>query len=130
MARSRAICPIGMLAVVAAVWFSPPGVWLIPLAAAFRLALHGAADTRVRTGPQHVGFAVGSAAEHRRPAVIVVIGVDAHKKPHTHVALDGNGRKLAQKTVEATDAGHAKALARKSGNGRRIRAIHPAVIAR
>ena len=40
----------------------------------------------------------------------VVIGVDAHKKTHTLVALDGNGRKLAEKTVEATDAGHAKAL--------------------
>jgi transposase len=40
----------------------------------------------------------------------VVIGVDAHKKTHTLVAVDGNGRKLAEKTVEATDAGHAKAL--------------------
>ena len=38
----------------------------------------------------------------------VVIGVDAHKKTHTLVALDGNGRKLAEKTVEATDAGHAR----------------------
>jgi transposase len=42
--------------------------------------------------------------------VVVVIGVDAHKKTHTLVALDGNGRNLAEKTVEATDAGHAKAL--------------------
>ena len=42
--------------------------------------------------------------------MVVVIGVDAHKKTHTLVALDGNGRKLAEKTVEATDAGHAKAL--------------------
>ena len=40
----------------------------------------------------------------------VVIGVDAHKKTHTLVALDGNGRKLADKTVEATDAGHTTAL--------------------
>ena len=40
----------------------------------------------------------------------VVIGVDAHKKTHTLVALDGNGRKLAEKTVEATDAGHTTAL--------------------
>jgi hypothetical protein len=37
--------------------------------------------------------------------VVVVIGVDAHKKTHALVALDGNGRKLADKTVEATDAG-------------------------
>jgi transposase len=42
--------------------------------------------------------------------VVVVIGVDAHKKSHTLVAVDANGRKLAEKTVEATDAGHAKAL--------------------
>ena len=42
--------------------------------------------------------------------MVVVIGVDAHKKTHTLVALDGNGRKLADKTVEATDAGHATAL--------------------
>jgi transposase len=54
--------------------------------------------------------AARSAAGHRGLAVVVVIGVDAHKKTHTLVALDGNGRKLAEKTVEATDAGHAKAL--------------------
>jgi hypothetical protein len=54
--------------------------------------------------------ATWSAADDRRLAVVVVIGVDAHKKTHTLVALDGNGRKLAEKTVEATDAGHAKAL--------------------
>jgi hypothetical protein len=40
------VCPIRMLAVVAAVWFSPPGVWLIPLAAARWQARHAAADTR------------------------------------------------------------------------------------
>ena len=51
-----------------------------------------------------------SAADDGRPAVVVVIGVDAHKKTHTLVAVDGNGRKLGEKTVEATDAGHAKAL--------------------
>jgi transposase len=37
-------------------------------------------------------------------SVRVVIGVDAHKKTHTLVALDGNGLKLAEKTVDATDA--------------------------
>ncbi len=45
-ARSRVVCLIRMLAVVAAVWFSPPGVWLIPLAAARWQAPHAAADTR------------------------------------------------------------------------------------
>jgi hypothetical protein len=46
VARFQAVCALRMLAVVAAVWFSPLGVWLIPLAAAFGLAPHGAADTR------------------------------------------------------------------------------------
>lgn len=40
----------------------------------------------------------------------VVIGVDSHKKSHTLVGLDRIGQKLAEKSVEATDAGHAKAL--------------------
>jgi transposase len=54
--------------------------------------------------------AIWSTSDDRRLAVIVVIGVDAHKKTHTLVAVDGNGRKLGEKTVETTDAGHAKAL--------------------
>ena len=37
---------------------------------------------------------------------MVVIGVDSHKRTHTAVATDGNGRKLAEKTVAATSAGH------------------------
>ena len=45
-----------------------------------------------------------------RRSTTIVIGVDAHKKTHTLVALDGNGKKLAEKSVEATDSGHAKAL--------------------
>lgn len=37
---------------------------------------------------------------------MVVIGVDSHKRTHTVVATDGTGRKLAEKTVIATPAGH------------------------
>jgi transposase len=32
----------------------------------------------------------------------VVVGVDAHKKSHTLVAVDAMGRKLAQKTIATT----------------------------
>ena len=37
---------------------------------------------------------------------MIVIGVDSHKRTHTAVAADENGRKLAEKTVVATSAGH------------------------
>lgn len=39
-----------------------------------------------------------------------VIGVDAHKRNHTFVAVDHVGRKLATKTVDATAAGHQAAI--------------------
>jgi transposase len=41
---------------------------------------------------------------------MIVIGVDAHKRTHTMVAVDASGRKLSEKTVEATTAGHLAAL--------------------
>ena len=37
---------------------------------------------------------------------MIIIGVDLHKRTHTVVAADGTGRKLAEKTVVATSAGH------------------------
>jgi transposase len=37
---------------------------------------------------------------------MIVIRVDSHKRTHTVVAADGTGRKLAEKTVAATSAGH------------------------
>jgi transposase len=37
---------------------------------------------------------------------MVVIGVDSHKHTHTAVATDGTGRRLAERTVVATSAGH------------------------
>ena len=40
----------------------------------------------------------------------VVIGVDAHKRSHTLVAVDEVGRKLGERTVPATGEGHLQAL--------------------
>jgi len=37
---------------------------------------------------------------------MIVIGIDSHKRTHTAVAVDGTGRKLAEKTVVAVSAGH------------------------
>jgi len=41
---------------------------------------------------------------------VTVIGVDAHKRTHTMVAVDVGGRKLGTKTVPATSEGHFAAL--------------------
>lgn len=41
---------------------------------------------------------------------MVTLGVDAHKRTHTFVAVDGNGRELGQRTLAATTAGHLEAL--------------------
>lgn len=40
----------------------------------------------------------------------ITIGVDAHKKTHTMVALDAVGRRLAEKTVPTTTEGHLAAV--------------------
>jgi transposase len=37
---------------------------------------------------------------------MVVLGADLHKRSHTVVVIDATGRKLAERTVSATDAGH------------------------
>lgn len=37
---------------------------------------------------------------------MIVIGVDSHKRTHTAVAADGNGRKLGEVTLGTTSAGH------------------------
>jgi transposase len=37
---------------------------------------------------------------------MIVIGIDSHKRTHTAVAVDGNGRRLAETTVAATGDGH------------------------
>jgi transposase len=41
---------------------------------------------------------------------MVVVGVDAHKRIHTLVAVDQVGRKLAERTVAATSDGHLQAV--------------------
>ena len=41
---------------------------------------------------------------------MVTIGVDPHKSSHTFVAVDGNGRKLAEKTCSAKAEGDLEAL--------------------
>jgi transposase len=42
--------------------------------------------------------------------MVMVLGVDVHKGSHTVVAVDEAGRKLGEKTVRATDAGHRQVL--------------------
>ena len=41
---------------------------------------------------------------------MVTLGVDAHKRSHTIVAADQQGRQVGQVTVKATSAGHLRAL--------------------
>lgn len=41
---------------------------------------------------------------------MVTLGVDAHKRTHTVVAVDANGTSLGQRTVAATSSGHLEAL--------------------
>jgi transposase len=41
---------------------------------------------------------------------MVTIGADLHKRSHTLVAVDDNGRKLAERTAPATTAGHLELL--------------------
>ena len=41
---------------------------------------------------------------------MVVVGADVHKRTHTFVAVDEVGRKLGEKSVEATTAGHHQGL--------------------
>ncbi|WP_255597870.1 IS110 family transposase [Micromonospora sp. RL09-050-HVF-A] len=41
---------------------------------------------------------------------MTVIGIDAHKRTHTLVAVDDLGRRLGERTVAATDEGHLRAV--------------------
>jgi transposase len=41
---------------------------------------------------------------------MVIVGVDAHKRTHTFVAVDGVGRKVAERTLPATEDGHLEAI--------------------
>jgi transposase len=56
---------------------------------------------------------------------MMVVGIDPHKQSHTAVAVDGLGRKQAQKTVRARRAGHLQlvAWARQAAPGGRLWAV-------
>lgn len=41
---------------------------------------------------------------------MITIGVDAHKRTHTMVAIDGTGATIGEVTVSAVPTGHAQAL--------------------
>jgi hypothetical protein len=41
---------------------------------------------------------------------MIIVGVDAHKRTHTCVAVDSRGQRLGEKTVPATGVGNASAL--------------------
>ena len=41
---------------------------------------------------------------------MVIVGVDAHKRTHTLVAVDEVGRKHGERTVSATRDGHLEAI--------------------
>jgi transposase len=41
---------------------------------------------------------------------MMILGIDAHKRTHTVVAVDQQGKKVGQKTVTATSAGHLELL--------------------
>lgn len=41
---------------------------------------------------------------------MVIIGIDAHKRSHTLVAVDGSGAKLGEKTVSTVTSGHTEGL--------------------
>jgi transposase len=46
----------------------------------------------------------------KEATIMVVVGADVHKRKHTFVAVDEVGRKLGEKTVEATTQGNVAAL--------------------
>jgi hypothetical protein len=49
---------------------------------------------------------------------MVMIGIDAHKRSHTVVVIDAQGRELAQRTAGTTSADHLDSL---PGHRRRAR---------
>lgn len=57
--------------------------------------------------------------------MVVMLGVDVHKDTHTVVAADQVGRRLGERTVRATDAGHRQLVgwARREFAGERVWAV-------
>jgi hypothetical protein len=55
---------------------------------------------------------------------MVMIGIDAHKRTHTIVAVDGQGRQLAQRTTGTTSTDHLELVAWAGGlSGERLWAV-------
>jgi transposase len=46
----------------------------------------------------------------KEAVTMVIVGADVHKRKHTFVAVDEVGRRLGEKTVNATTAGHVAAI--------------------
>jgi transposase len=57
--------------------------------------------------------------------MVVMLGVDVHKDTHTIVGTDELGRRIDERTVRATDAGHRQVLgwARREFPGQRVWAV-------
>jgi transposase len=62
----------------------------------------------VAGGHRRVEF--GGETTCRGGVPVTIIGIDAHKRTHTMVAIDGTGAPLGEKTVSAIPSGHAEAL--------------------
>lgn len=77
-----------------------PLAWLVVLLPLTGLADLNAADSGDPTTTRSAS----------KGGAVTVIGIDAHKRTHTLVAVDAVGREVGQKTVPATSAGHADAL--------------------
>jgi hypothetical protein len=60
---------------------------------------------------------------------MVTIGIDAHKRSHTVVAVDEQGRRLAAKTVGTTSADHLELVAWAARFGERIVRVPPKLMA-
>ncbi len=61
------------------------------------------------TGSIEEGYEVqvrSKARDAESTSPVVVIGVDAHKRTHTFVAVDQAGRKLGERTLPTTSEGH------------------------
>src|SRR5213083_2780243 len=58
-----------------------------------------------------------SSTSVRGDPTMVILGIDAHKRTHTVVAVDERGRKLGERTVGTTTADHLELLVWASGFG-------------
>jgi transposase len=54
---------------------------------------------------------------------MVIIGIDAHKRSHTVVVVDEQGRRLAQRTIGTTSADHLELAAWAAKHGERLWAV-------